>query len=57
MAGSAGGSVAPSYSQEVTGGSPNAGKKHFKKPLDKISETRSQGTSGRRNDQDQEGDQ
>ena len=35
------GSDAPSYSQAITGGSQNVGKKHFKKPPDKIEETRS----------------
>jgi len=57
MAGSTGESVAPCYSRAVTKGSKDAGKKHFKKLVEKISEARSQGTSGRSGDQDQEGNQ
>lgn len=38
----------------ITGGNQNAGKKHFTNPPEKILETRSQGTSKRSEDQDQE---
>lgn len=43
MARSAGGSVALSYSQAVTEGSKDAGKKHFKTPLEKISKHEARG--------------
>lgn len=46
MAGCAGGSAAPSYTQVVTEGSKDMGKKYFKKPLQKDSETRGKGTFG-----------
>jgi len=47
MAGSAGRSDAPSYSRAVTEGSKDVGKKHFKKPLEKISKHEIRGHLGK----------
>lgn len=57
MAGHAGGSATPSYSQVVTEGGKEEGGKFFKKPSRKILEARGKETVGKNESQDQEGNQ